>query len=251
MNRAQKEAYKRDYAAAKADGKPFFPYAIYKDLLVATFAMAIIIALAIWAKVEVGPEIDPTTEDYVPRPEWYFFFLFELLKVFKNQDAFRPLIMATFIIPNVLFGLLILWPFLDRGPERRIHKRPFSIMVGVATIAFLGFMTYKGATTQEGGAEAPVVTIPESDAAAVAGEQLFRENNCLACHAIGSAGAPGPGPNLTNEGSKGRGKEWQIGHLKAPSDFTPGSGMPPYTGFSDEQYDQLATFLEGLGTKYK
>ena len=64
MNRAQKEAYKRDYAAAKADGKPFFPYAVYKDLIVATVAIAIIIALAIWAKVEVGPKIDPTTVDY-------------------------------------------------------------------------------------------------------------------------------------------------------------------------------------------
>ena len=137
MNRAQKDAYKRDYAAAKADGKPFFPYAIYKDMIVATAVIAIIIALSIWAKAEIGPRIDPATEDYVPRPEWYFFFLFELLKVFKNQDAFRPLIMATFIVPNVLLGLLILWPFIDRGPERRIHKRPMSIMVGVATIAYL------------------------------------------------------------------------------------------------------------------
>jgi mono/diheme cytochrome c family protein len=159
--------------------------------------------------------------------------------------------MATFIIPNVLLGLLILWPFLDRGPERRIHKRPVSIMVAVATIMFLGYMTHKGATTPEGGGEAPVVTIPESDTAAVAGEALFRENGCLSCHAVGSAGAPGPGPNLSNEGSKGRGKQWQIDHLKDPAGVNPGSSMPAFTAFTDEQYDQLATFLEGLGTKYK
>lgn len=251
MNRAQKDAYKRDYAAAKADGKPFFPYAVYKDLIVATAAIAIIIALAIWAKVEVGPEIDPTTEDYVPRPEWYFFFLFELLKVFKNQDPFRPVIMATFIIPNVLLGLLILWPFLDRGPERRIQKRPMSIMVGVATIAFLGWMTYKGATTPEGGGEAPIVAIPASDTSATAGEALFRESGCLSCHAVAGSGAPGPGPNLTDEGTKGRGIEWQIAHLKDPASQTPGSSMPPFPNFSDEEFTNLATFLEGLGTKYK
>ncbi len=251
MNRAQKDAYKRDYAAAKADGKPFFPYAVFKDLIVATAVIGFIIFLAIWARVEVGIEIDPTSEDYVPRPEWYFFFLFELLKIFKGQDVFRPVIMATFIVPNVLLGLLIAWPFIDRGPERRIHKRPMSIMVGVAVIAFLGFMTYKGATTQEGGGAQPVVTIPEGDAAAVAGETIFRENGCLSCHAVGANGAPGPGPDLSNEGAKGRGKQWQIDHLKDPASRTPGSAMPAFPGFTDEQYDQLATLLEGLGTKYK
>ena len=251
MNRAQKDAYKRDYAAAKADGKPFFPYAVYKDLIVATAVIGIIIALAIWAKVEVGPVIDPTTEDYVPRPEWYFLFLFELLKIFKNQDALRPMIMATFIIPNVLLGLLILWPFIDRGPERRIQKRPMSIMVGVAVITFLGWLTYKGATAPEGGAAAPVVTIPASDAAAVAGEKLFRESPCLSCHAVGGAGAAGPGPNLTDEGAKARGIEWQIAHLKDPQSKTPGSSMPAFANFTQEELTNLATFLDGLGTKYK
>jgi menaquinol-cytochrome c reductase cytochrome b/c subunit len=251
VNRAQKDAYKRDYAAAKADGKPFFPYAVYKDLVVATGVIAIIIALAIWAPVEVGPIIDPTTEDYVPRPEWYFLFLFELLKIFKNQDALRPMIMATFIIPNVLLGILILWPFIDRGPERRIQKRPMSIMVGVAVIAFLGWMTYKGATAPEGGGETPVVVIPASDAAAVAGEALFRESGCLGCHAVGGAGAPGPGPNLSDEGAKARGIEWQIAHLKDPASQTPGSSMPAFPNFTEEEFNNLATFLEGLGTKYK
>ncbi len=251
MNRAQKDAYKRDYAAAKADGKPFFPYAIYKDLIVATAVIAIIIALAIWARVEVGPVIDPATEDYVPRPEWYFFFLFQLLKVFKNQDAFRPLIMATFIVPNLLLGLLIAWPFIDRGPERRIQKRPMSIMVGVALIAFLGYMTYKGATTPEGTATKSLVQIPAGDTDAVAGDALVRGSVCLSCHTFGGQGAPGPGPNLTNEGSKNRGLQWQIAHLKDPASQTPGSSMPSFAKFSDVQLNQIATFLEGLGTKYK
>lgn len=252
MNRAQKDAYKRDYAAAKADGKPFFPYAIYKDMIVATAVIAIIIGLAIWARVEVGTQIDPATENYVPRPEWYFFFLFQLLKVFKNQDAFRPVIMATFIVPNVLLGLLIAWPFIDRGPERRIQKRPMSIMVGVAVIAFLGYMTYKGATTPEGTAQTQLVPgIPASDTNAIAGEKLVRESVCLSCHTIGSQGAPGPGPNLTNEGAKNRGIQWHIDHLKDPPSKTPGSSMPSFAIFSDPQLNQIATFLDGLGTKYK
>ena len=98
------------------------------------------------------------------------------------------------------------------------------------------------------------VTIPADDPdaeAATAGGGLVLENGCLSCHAIGAAGAAGPGPDLTNEASKNRGKQWQIDHLKDPASQTPGSSMPAFAGFSDEEYDQIATFLEGLGTKYK
>jgi len=184
----------------------------------------------------------------VPRPEWYFLFLFELLKVFKNQNAFLPVIMATFLVPNLLLGLLILWPFIDRGPERRIWKRPVSMVVAILTIAFLAGMTYKGATTPEGGGAIPV-EVPESDAAALAGRQLAEDSGCLSCHNIGGVGGA-VGPNLTDQGNKGRGIQWQIDHLKDPASKVPGSTMPPFANLTDEQANQLAEFLEGLGTKY-
>lgn len=248
MNRAQKEAYKRDYAIAKAEGKPFFPYAIVKDHIVATIAMAIIIGLAIWAPAEIGPRIDPATTDFVPRPEWYFFFLFELLKIFKNQNAFLPLIMATFIVPNILMGLLIAWPFIDRGPERRIHKRPMAMAVGVAVIVFLGWMTYKGATSEDATAVTqPLVEIPADDVDAVAGEEIVRSDDggCLGCHVIGGVGG-NLGPNLSNEGAKNLGIDWHIEWLKNPK-----APMPSYARFSEDQLRQVATFVNGLGTKYK
>ena len=68
----------------------------------------------------------------MPRPEWYFFFLFELLKIFKGQNALTPVIMATFIIPNILMVLLILTPFIDRGPERRIQRRPIALLTAAS-----------------------------------------------------------------------------------------------------------------------
>ena len=252
MNRAQKDAYKRDYAAAKADGKPFFPYAVYKDLVVATVAIGIVIALALWVPVEVGTKVDPTTTTYVPRPEWYFLFLFQLLRIFKNQDVLRPVIMATFIIPNILMGLLLLWPFLDRGPERRIWKRPFSIVTAIAVIWFLGYMTYKGATAPEGAGNIQKlpITIPAGDKAALAGETLVLANGCLNCHTIAGTGGA-IGPNLTNEGAKNRGIQFQIDHLKNPRSTSPGSIMPSFAGLTPQQLQDLATLLEGLGTKYK
>lgn len=250
MNDAQKEAYKRDYALAKEQGKPFFPYAIYKDMIVATFTIGLIIFLAIWARAEVGPPVDSTTETYVPRPEWYYFFLFELLKVFKDQNAFMPVIMATFVIPNVLLAILFLWPFVDRSPERRIWKRPVSMVVGVLVIWFLTYTTWKGATTPEGGG-AISIEVPDSDADAAAGKILVEESGCLSCHNIGGVGGA-VGPNLTEEGTHtDHDLQWQIDHLKDPQSVTPGSTMPSFGLMTDEQLHQVASFLTGLGTKYK
>jgi menaquinol-cytochrome c reductase cytochrome b/c subunit len=246
VNRGQQEYYKRDYAQAKAEGKPFFPYAVYKDLLIATLAIGIVIMLAIWHKVEVGEPVNPASTDFVPRPEWYFFFLFELLKIFKGQNALMPVIMATFIIPNILMALLILTPFIDRGPERRIQRRPIALFSAIAVILFLGYMTYEGANSSEGvGAEGLGLTGLDADAEA--GEALFLANGCTSCHAVAGVGAPGPGPDLSNEGSRGNPPEFYEGFLKDP----PGNVMPNFTTFTPEQYQQIGTFLSGLGTKYK
>jgi mono/diheme cytochrome c family protein len=245
VNRGQKEYYKRDYAAAKAAGKPFFPYAVYKDLLIASLAIGIVIALAIWHTPEVGEPVNPAATDYVPRPEWYFFFLFDLLRIFKGQNALEPVIMATFVIPNILMALLILTPFIDRGPERRIQRRPIALLSGIAVIVLLAYLTNAGANAPEGlGSAEEGLPLSNLDPAAEAGATLFLTNGCTSCHNIKGVGAPGPGPNLTNVG--GQGKEFYINTIKT------GPGiMPAFTGFTPEEYDQLATLLDGLGTTYK
>ena len=246
MNRGQQEYYARDYAQAKKEGKPFFPYAVYKDLIIATIAIGLVITLAIVHRVEVGEPVNPASTDFVPRPEWYFFFLFELLKIFKGQNALTPVIMATFIIPNILMVLLIITPFIDRGPERRIQRRPIALISGICVIAFLAYMTYEGANSNEGvGSEGLPITV--DNPTAKAGEALFLANGCTSCHNIAGVGAPGPGPNLTDEGTKGHPPEFYEGFLKDP----PGNVMPNFTTFTPQQYEELGTFLSGLGTEYK
>ncbi len=249
MNRAQKEYYKRDYAVAKAEGKPFFPYAVYKDLIVATIAIGLVITLAIWHQVDVGTPVNPTTTTFVPRPEWYFFFLFELLKIFKGQNALMPLIMATFIVPNILMVLLIATPFIDRGPERRPNKRPIAMFTAVAVVVFLAYMTIKGGEAPGGEVSQ---TLPlsglDSDPVAAQGATIFLTAGCTSCHMIAGVGATGPGPNLTNEGAK-------------PSPLTPETaqqflsnppaGMLPFKSFTPEQYKAIGTLVAGLGVKYK
>ena len=112
MNQAEKEAYLREYSLLKNQGKPFFPYAVAKDSVMAAITMLVIIFLALMFGAEMGPKADPTTTTYVPRPDWYFFFLFELLRVIKPSE-FVPL--ATIGIPTVCMILLFLLPFDQRS----------------------------------------------------------------------------------------------------------------------------------------
>ncbi|MFM8791841.1 MAG: hypothetical protein ACKOFX_05060 [Solirubrobacterales bacterium] len=81
MNRHEKEEYLREYEQLKKKGKPFFPYAIAKDGVMFVLVALVIVVMSLMLGAEQGPKADPTTTSYVPRPEWYFFFLFELLKV--------------------------------------------------------------------------------------------------------------------------------------------------------------------------
>src|SRR5438445_13025885 len=142
MNQAQKEAYLREYSILKNQGKPFFPYIVAKDAAMAMIVMAVIIFLALLYGAELGPKADPTTTTYVPRPEWYFFFLFEVLRVIK-PPVWTPF--AIIGVPTLCMIALFLLPFYDRSPERRTERRPIAVAAGLATILAMGYLTYEGA----------------------------------------------------------------------------------------------------------
>src|ERR671933_193274 len=142
MNAREKEQYLREYHVMKYKGKPFFPYAVLKDSLMACIVMAVIIAMAILFGSELGPKADPTSTTYTPRPEWYFFFLFELLRVVKPPAL---VFIATVGIPTICMVLLFLLPFFDRSPERNPLKRPIATLAGITVIAAMAYLTIEGA----------------------------------------------------------------------------------------------------------
>src|SRR6201995_6045581 len=142
MNKAEKEQYLRGSAILKSQGKPFFPSAAAKDSMMAVIVMAVIITMSIVLGAELGPKADPTTTTYVPRPEWYFFFLFEVLRVLKPPELVP---IATIGIPTVCMVLLLLLPFYDRNPERRPERRPIATTAGILTSLASGYLTDAGA----------------------------------------------------------------------------------------------------------
>ncbi|HEV8151336.1 MAG TPA: c-type cytochrome [Solirubrobacteraceae bacterium] len=200
MNRQEKEVYLREYSILKAQGKPFWPYAVAKDGAMACVVLLAIIVLSIVLGAELGPKADPTTTTYTPRPEWYFFFLFELLRVIKPPALVS---LATLGIPTICMIMLFLLPFYDRGPERRPERRPIATVAGIFVIAAMGYLTYLGAAA---GAPTQIEQATPDRIKAQGGEvlrqyeagkQVVAQSGCLACHKIGENGNGGPGPNLT------------------------------------------------------
>jgi menaquinol-cytochrome c reductase cytochrome b/c subunit len=244
VNQAEKEAYLREYSILKNQGKPFFPYAVAKDSMMAVIVMGVIIFLALYFGAELGPKANPTTTTYVPRPDWYFFFLFEVLRVMKNVPKFTD--MATIGVPTICMVLLFLLPFYDRSPERLIWRRPVALAAGLATVFAIAFLTYEGANTGSPNSVdlAPPSSLTASEAATFrAGEVVVGQSGCLACHVIGDNGNNGPGPVLTH-----------IGAIERPGALTqtlrdPTAPMPSFKGLA-QQYPQkfsaLVTFLSEL-----
>src|ERR671936_267991 len=142
MNRAEKEQYLREYEILKKKGKPFFPYAVLKDSTMALIVVLVIALMSLVLGAEQGPKVAPTTTTYVPRAEWYFFFLFEVLRVIKPNELVP---VATIGVPTIAMVLLFLLPFYDRGPERRPERRPIAMTALVLTIISMAYLTYAGA----------------------------------------------------------------------------------------------------------
>src|SRR5437763_638263 len=165
----------------------------------ALIVILVIIFLSLLFGAELGPKADPTTTTYVPRPDRYFFFLFEVLRVMRNVPKFTP--MATIGVPTICMILLFLLPFYDRSPERRIDRRPIALVAGITTIAAMAYLTYSGAHTGSPNSvelKAPSTLTASQQKSWHAGADVVGESGCLACHVIGENGNNGPGPALTH-----------------------------------------------------
>jgi len=232
MNQREKEAYLREYALLKSKGKPFFPYAVAKDSVMMVVVMAVIIALSIVLGAELGPKADPTTTTYVPRPEWYFFFLFEVLRVIKPPELVP---FATIGVPTICMIMLFLLPFIDRGPERRPERRPIATLSGILVIVAMGYLTYMGAVA--GSPNSIDMTVPQE---LEKGKLVAAQSGCLACHKIGENGNDGPGPHLSDIGDK-----LEKAAIRRTLE-NPTAPMPSFSNLPEDKKAALVDFLASL-----
>jgi menaquinol-cytochrome c reductase cytochrome b/c subunit len=268
LRRADFARYKED---VKKRGKPFYPYAMFEDTVMSLVVVSVIVGLAViwkwtsWSPHHdgthqglLGPEFtaraDPGTTSFVPRPDWYFYFLFYLLRIFKWPET---VFLGTVGVPTIALILLIGVPFYDLRRERRLSRRPVAVVGAVLVVLSMAVLTWKGATASEALASEVITQVPswikaeKLPPAAQPGAKLFAVAGCTACHTyLGAGGSQLGAPDLTAIGSRHLGIDFQIRHLKCPSCVNPGSPMPKFASLGDKTLRQLAVFLEASKGKH-
>ncbi len=198
MNEEKKKQYKEKYTAEKQNGVKFWPDIIYKDVVITLGLFIILVILATWIGVSQEPKADPSDSAYIPRPEWYFLFLFQMLKYFPGKVEW----LGTTIIPIIAVLALILLPFFDRNSRRYWKARPWAIgimtvmVVGIVALTVLAVVT----TPPQEVTGTVAGTVPEQ---ILAGQDLYSVN-CTECH----------GPN--GEGGEIKGVEGLEGFIMKP-----------------------------------
>jgi quinol---cytochrome c reductase cytochrome c subunit, bacillus type len=251
--------YEAEYAASKKEGHAFFPYAMFHDVVVNLMIVLIIVLMAVVWHATAGPinaahplgqngwlgalyedKANPAVVQTEPRPEWYFLFLFELLRIFKQP---WQLLFATIIIPTILMVLLIAWPFLDTGRDRRLSRRPAGLALGLATPAVLIALTIAG-NAAPGAAGAALTGQPAFDKLPAAG--YIQAAGCTTCHNFGGGGG-NIGPDLS-KGAVAGGFNNDPAKIKVQIE-NGGGVMPAFKGkLPDSQIQAMTDFIVGLGT---
>jgi mono/diheme cytochrome c family protein len=215
MNEQEKKEYLEKYHHKKEQGVPFFPDIIFKDAVVVLLVFLILVALAYFLGAPLEERANPADTSYTPRPEWYFLFLFQLLKYFPgNLEVIGVVVLPTLAI-LLLFGL----PLIDRTRRRHFSKR--LLITGGTLLVVAGMVVLTVMSVLE--APPPAQAFAGDETAA-----LYTQN-CAACH--GPAIEVPVGANLHEIIARGSHE-----------------GMPAWSAdLSTDQIDALAGFILSPG----
>lgn len=234
--KSRKEIYEEEYLASKKCGESFFPHTIAKDAIFALVVVGVIFALAIFLPVKLEPPADPTSTNYNPRPEWYFLFFFQFLKLFPGSlEA-----VVAVVIPTIVLAALILVPFLDRTRERRWSRRWPVTSVGLVAVFFLIALEVAGVRS------APALPAGQESLVVQQGRKVYQEINCSYCHSINGVGGT-IGPDLSNIASQLDPQQLEA-YLQNPHAMVP-STLHPKLLFTQDELNALADYLATLGAK--
>jgi ubiquinol-cytochrome c reductase cytochrome b subunit len=231
---SRREAYEREYAAEKAAGKPFW-VSLLKDVAVAAVLLVVVVGLAVSQGSPLEAKANPNSTNYVPRPEWYFLDVFQLLWYFTGD--LEPL--EIFVIFTAGVAVFTLVPFLDRGRSRHPRQRPVAMALTSVVVAGIVGLTFIGVTGTPAGT-AKVTPTDGMSAAELQGLRVFNEQGCTACHEIRGIGGH-KGPSLTKAGFR-----WERSNIQTQIVTPKDDKMPAYDGLSPQELDDLVTYLSSL-----
>jgi ubiquinol-cytochrome c reductase cytochrome b subunit len=217
---------------AEVASETFYPRQVYMDAVVMLGIFAILVVLAIMVPFPLADKANPYDTTFVPVPEWYFLFYYQLLKYVHGP--LEPF--ATWVLPAVFFLGLLLWPFIDRSRTRHPAARPEALAVGgvflVIVFALLGISLRD------------LYAVPRLDPTVARGKAIFARFGCAGCHRVhGEGGAIGP--DLSYEGDSRPDRAWHIRHFRDPQSVSPGSIMPKFP-LTDQEVNDLTNYVLSL-----
>ncbi|MGM0751246.1 MAG: c-type cytochrome [Bacillota bacterium] len=230
----------KDYSEFPGKTEAFWPNFLLKEWLVGAVFLIGYLCLTVAHPSPLERVADPTDTGYIPLPDWYFLFLYQLLKYTYASGPYN--VIGAFIIPGIAFGALLLAPFIDKGPERRPTKRPFAVGFMLLALAATYFLTWESVVThdweaakEQGKIQAEVDIDKESEGYKIYADQ---KNGCINCHGENLQG--GAGPSLVATGLSPE----EVADI-AKNGKPPGMPAGLFKG-SDEELDKLAEFISGL-----
>lgn len=234
----------KDYSEYPGKTEAFWPNFLLKEWMIGAVFLIGYLLLTVAHPSPLEGQADPTDTAYIPLPDWYFLFLYQLLKYEFASGPYN--IVGAIIIPGLAFGALALAPFLDRGKERRPSKRPLPtafMLLAVASIVFLTWQSVAYHDWEAAEAQGEIKEEVELDTSAP-GYEVYTNSACINCHGEDMSGAVGPalaGTGLTAE---------EIAEI-AVNGISEGGAqtMPPSWDGTDEDLQVLAEFIAGLETE--
>ena len=237
--------------------EPFYPRQVARDSVAIALVFAAVLFLAYQFPAPLEATADPADASYVPRPDWYFLFLFQLLHYFHGRAA----VVGTVLIPGAVAFFLFALPLLDRKPGRRPRER--AVWVGLGGAIFVAATVLTGIAVLEEPAAARLATaeppppplafsspdLRNYDVSALSpaiahGGKLIATKRCLECHLINGDGNA-KGIELKHVAER-RTRGWLFAHFKDPQDLVPHSKMPPYDNLPDRDLQDMASYLLAL-----
>ncbi|ASS86328.1 c-type cytochrome [Anoxybacillus geothermalis] len=227
----------KDYSEYPGKTEVFWPNFLLKEWLVGSVFLVGFLCLTVAHPSPLERIADPTDTTYVPLPDWYFLFLYQLLKYSYASGPYT--VIGAIVMPGLAFAALLLAPFLDRGPERRPWKRPVATGMMLLALASIVYLTWESVVTHDwkkAAEQGKIRAEVEIDTNAE-GYKIAQANTCTSCHGQNLSGGAGPsliGTGLTPEEIAKIAKE--------------GKGSMPGGIFkgTDEELKKMAEFIAGL-----
>ncbi len=223
----------------KKKGVPFFPDAIWRDVVFSVGVLVVVIILAIFVGApELTEPADPTILHVEPSPDWYFKWIYSIFATMNRH------LEPYFLFFGPLIGLIILFsiPFLSKGGERHPLRRPWAMGGVLVTLTMVLSLTYLGLSApwvpEFNAADiSEYSNISDDDTQLKTGERLFQEMKCIYCHKIGDIGGKS-GPNLTEVQNRLTQQQLVIRITNGAED------MPAYGGsLNPEELAAIVVFL--------